>query len=128
MSSSGAAAGFGLLSATSWGGSDFVGGLGARRAPALLVVVSGHTFTLIVLLAVCLSAPVLPILSALQPEAHHAAGHALHCCVELAESVAPTLVTNGKRSSFGPMERCHLQYAIHRTVKQWLTGAATDEA
>jgi drug/metabolite transporter (DMT)-like permease len=55
VSSSGAAAGFGLLSATSWGGSDFVGGLGARRAPALLVVVSGHTFTLIVLLAVCLS-------------------------------------------------------------------------
>jgi drug/metabolite transporter (DMT)-like permease len=29
--------------------------LGARRAPALLVVVSGHTFTLIVLLAACLS-------------------------------------------------------------------------
>jgi drug/metabolite transporter (DMT)-like permease len=55
MSSSGAAAGFGLLSASSWGGSDFVGGLGARRAPALLVVISGHTFTLIVLLAVCLS-------------------------------------------------------------------------
>jgi drug/metabolite transporter (DMT)-like permease len=55
MSSSGAAAGFGLLSASTWGGSDFVGGLGARRAPALLVVVSGHAFTLVVLLAVCLS-------------------------------------------------------------------------
>lgn len=55
MSSSGAAAGFGLLSASSWGGSDFVGGLGARRAPALLVVVSGHSVTLIVLLAICLS-------------------------------------------------------------------------
>jgi drug/metabolite transporter (DMT)-like permease len=54
VNSSGAAAGFGLLSASSWGGSDFVGGLGARRAPALLVVVSGHIFTLIVLLAVCL--------------------------------------------------------------------------
>ena len=53
--SSSAAAGFGLLSATSWGGSDFVGGLGARRAPALLVVVSGHSVTLIVLLAICLS-------------------------------------------------------------------------
>jgi drug/metabolite transporter (DMT)-like permease len=53
VSASGAAAGFGLLSASSWGGSDFVGGLGARRAPALLVVVSGHAFTLIVLLAVC---------------------------------------------------------------------------
>jgi drug/metabolite transporter (DMT)-like permease len=55
VSGSGAAAGFGLLSASSWGGSDFVGGLGARRAPALLVVVSGHSFTLIVLLAICLS-------------------------------------------------------------------------
>ena len=55
MSSSGAAAGFGLLSASSWGGSDFVGGLGARRAPALLVVLSGQAFTLIVLLAVCLA-------------------------------------------------------------------------
>ena len=54
MSGSGAAAGFGLLSASSWGGSDFVGGLGARRAPALLVVVAGHSFTLIVLLAICL--------------------------------------------------------------------------
>jgi len=53
--SSSAAAGFGLLSASSWGGSDFVGGLGARRAPALLVVVSGHSITLIVLLAICLS-------------------------------------------------------------------------
>jgi drug/metabolite transporter (DMT)-like permease len=52
--SSSAAAGFGLLSASSWGGSDFVGGLGARRAPALLVVVSGHSFTLIVLLTICL--------------------------------------------------------------------------
>jgi drug/metabolite transporter (DMT)-like permease len=55
VNSSGAAAGFGLLSASSWGGSDFVGGLGARRAPALLVVISGHSFTLIVLLAICLS-------------------------------------------------------------------------
>jgi drug/metabolite transporter (DMT)-like permease len=54
VGSSAAAAGFGLLSASSWGGSDFVGALGARRAPALLVVVTGHTFTLIVLLAICL--------------------------------------------------------------------------
>lgn len=54
MTSSGAAAGFGLMSAASWGGSDFVGGVGARRAPALLVVVSGHAFSLLVLLAVCL--------------------------------------------------------------------------
>jgi drug/metabolite transporter (DMT)-like permease len=42
------------MAAASWGGSDFVGGIGARRAPALLVVLSGHFFSLIVLLAVCL--------------------------------------------------------------------------
>jgi len=51
---SGAAAGLGLLSAATWGGSDFVGGVGARRAPALLVVASGHIFSLLVLLALCL--------------------------------------------------------------------------
>ena len=45
MSSSGAA---------TWGGSDFVGGLGARRAPALLVVASGHVFSLLLMLALCL--------------------------------------------------------------------------
>lgn len=54
MNSSAAAAGLGLISAASWGGSDFVGGVGARRAPALLVVASGHIFSLLVLLAVCL--------------------------------------------------------------------------
>ena len=54
MSSSGAAAGLGLVAAGTWGGSDFVGGLGARRAPALLVVCSGHLVSLLVLLAVCL--------------------------------------------------------------------------
>src|ERR1035438_7707993 len=54
MNSPGAAAGLGLLSAATWGGSDFVGGVGARRAPALLVVVSGHAFSLLVMLAVCL--------------------------------------------------------------------------
>jgi drug/metabolite transporter (DMT)-like permease len=43
-----------LLSAASWGGSDFVGGLGARRSPVLLIVVSGHFVTLLALLAVCL--------------------------------------------------------------------------
>ena len=42
------------MSAACWGGSDFIGGLGARRSPALLVVFSGHFITLIVLLAVCL--------------------------------------------------------------------------
>jgi drug/metabolite transporter (DMT)-like permease len=49
-------AGLGLLSAASWGGSDFIGGLGARRAPVLLVVASGHLVSLLVLLAVCLGA------------------------------------------------------------------------
>jgi drug/metabolite transporter (DMT)-like permease len=43
-----------LISAASWGGSDFVGGLGARRAPTLLVVASGHIVSLLVLLAICL--------------------------------------------------------------------------
>lgn len=45
----------GLIAAASWGGSDFVGGLGARRAPTLLVVASGHLVSLIVLLAICLA-------------------------------------------------------------------------
>ncbi len=53
MNSSGTAAGLGLISAATWGGSDFVGGVGARRAPALLVVASGHIFSLFVLLALC---------------------------------------------------------------------------
>jgi drug/metabolite transporter (DMT)-like permease len=43
-----------LVSAASWGGSDFVGGVGARRAPALLVVASGHIFSFLILLALCL--------------------------------------------------------------------------
>ncbi len=55
MAGSGAAAGLGLISAVSWGGSDFVGGLGARRAPALLVVIAGQVFSLAVLAALCLS-------------------------------------------------------------------------
>jgi drug/metabolite transporter (DMT)-like permease len=54
MNSPGAAAGLGLMSAATWGGSDFVGGVGARRAPALLVVASGHLFSFLVLLAICL--------------------------------------------------------------------------
>lgn len=53
MTPSGAAAGLGLVSAATWGGSDFVGGLGARRGPALLVVCSGHLFSFLVLLALC---------------------------------------------------------------------------
>ena len=54
MNPSSTAAGLGLMSATAWGGSDFIGGLGSRRAPALLVVVSGHIVTLLILLAICL--------------------------------------------------------------------------
>jgi drug/metabolite transporter (DMT)-like permease len=53
VNSSGTAAGIGLLSAASWGGSDFVGGIGARRAPALLVVASGQIVSLLLLLALC---------------------------------------------------------------------------
>ena len=56
MNGSGSAAGFGLISAATWGGSDFLGGLGARRAPALLVVASGHLVSLLLLLAVCMGA------------------------------------------------------------------------
>ncbi len=54
MSGSGASAGLGLISAASWGGSDFAGGLGARRAPALLVAISGHSVSFFILLSVCL--------------------------------------------------------------------------
>jgi len=43
----------GLMAATTWGGSDFAGGISARRSPALLVVASGHVVTLLVLLAIC---------------------------------------------------------------------------
>lgn len=53
MASSGAAAGFGLLSAVSWGGSDFAGGLGARRASSLLITASGQIVSLLILLAIC---------------------------------------------------------------------------
>lgn len=55
MTGAGATAGLGLLSSASWGGSDFVGGMGARRGPALLVTVSGHAFSFVLLLAICLS-------------------------------------------------------------------------
>jgi drug/metabolite transporter (DMT)-like permease len=46
--------GLGLAAATTWGGSDYAGGIGARRWPALLVVASGHLVTLVILLAICL--------------------------------------------------------------------------
>ncbi len=55
MNASGPTAGLSLLSAMSWGGSDFVGGVGARRAPALLVAASGHIFSLLLLLSLCLA-------------------------------------------------------------------------
>ena len=54
MNASGASAGLGLFAAATWGGSDFVGGVGARRAPALLVVASGHIVSGLLLLAWCL--------------------------------------------------------------------------
>ena len=55
MASSGAAAGLGLLSAATWGGADFAGGVGARRSSALLVTVSGQIVSLLTLLAICLA-------------------------------------------------------------------------
>ena len=54
MPSSGAAAGFGLLSAATWGGSDFAGGLGARRASSLLITASGQVISLLVLIGLVL--------------------------------------------------------------------------
>ncbi len=56
MNASTASAGLGLLSAASWGGSDFAGGLGARRAPALLVTASGQIVSLAMLAALCVAA------------------------------------------------------------------------
>jgi drug/metabolite transporter (DMT)-like permease len=53
LSNSAASVGLGLLAATTWGGSDFAGGLGARRSPALLIAVSGHAVTLFLLLGLC---------------------------------------------------------------------------
>jgi len=45
--------GLGLVAAATWGGSDFAGGLGARRSPALLIAFSGHLVTLLLLLGAC---------------------------------------------------------------------------
>ncbi len=56
MNALGASAGLGLLSAASWGGSDFVGGLGARRASALLVTASGQVISLLLLIPLCFAA------------------------------------------------------------------------
>lgn len=60
MNGSGTSAGLGLLAAATWGGSDFVGGLGSRRAPAMLVVASGHVFSFLLLVCVCLGAHLIP--------------------------------------------------------------------
>jgi uncharacterized membrane protein len=54
LASSGATAGLSLLSAATWGGSDFAGGWGARRASALLVTASGQIVSLAALLVICL--------------------------------------------------------------------------
>ena len=48
-----ASVGLGLAAAAAWGGSDFTGGLGSRRAPAILITASGHLITLLALLAIC---------------------------------------------------------------------------
>lgn len=53
MASSGAGAGLSLLSAATWGGSDFAGGWGARRASTLLVTASGQIVSLAALLCIC---------------------------------------------------------------------------
>lgn len=60
MSAPGNSAGLGLFAAAAWGGSDFVGGLGARRAPAILVVVSGHLVSFLILVSVCLAMHIAP--------------------------------------------------------------------
>ncbi len=54
-SSAASSVGLGLAAATTWGGSDFAGGIGARRSPALLVTASGHLVTLLFLLAACVA-------------------------------------------------------------------------
>lgn len=55
MASAGAAAGLGLLAAATWGGSDFAGGWGARRASPVLITAAGQILSVIVLLVVCFS-------------------------------------------------------------------------
>ena len=54
MNGSALSAGLGFVSAASWGGSDFVGGLGSRRSPALLIVLSGQVLAFFLLAALCL--------------------------------------------------------------------------
>lgn len=54
MASSGAGAGLSLLSAATWGGSDFAGGWGARKASSLLITAAGQIVSLAALLVICL--------------------------------------------------------------------------
>ncbi len=53
MASSGATAGLSLLSAATWGGSDFAGGWGARKASTLLITAAGQVVSLTALLCIC---------------------------------------------------------------------------
>ena len=55
MASSGATAGLSLLSAATWGGSDFAGGWGARKASSLLITASGQVISLAALLCICVA-------------------------------------------------------------------------
>ena len=55
MNTSPASTGLGLLSAASWGGSDFAGGWGARKAPAILITAAGQIASFAILLAVSLA-------------------------------------------------------------------------
>jgi drug/metabolite transporter (DMT)-like permease len=54
MNAQAATAGLGLLAAACWGGSDFAGGMGARRVPPLLIVAFEQSISFICLLALCL--------------------------------------------------------------------------
>lgn len=53
MNAGATTAGLGLCAAATWGGSDFVGGLGARRASAIRIVACDHLSSFLVLLAYC---------------------------------------------------------------------------
>lgn len=53
MASSGAVTGLSLCAASCWGGSDFAGGWGARRASTLLITATGQVTSLLALLAIC---------------------------------------------------------------------------
>lgn len=60
MSLQAATAGIGFLAALSWGGSDFTGGLGARRVPALLIVACEQGTAFLGLLLYCKLAGLAP--------------------------------------------------------------------